>query len=57
MLCQCSGRRTVQLSTGKPLARARAANWLAPELRWRSDIGDRFLGGERERLRALGWLP
>ncbi|WP_338666051.1 hypothetical protein VQH23_03890 [Pararoseomonas sp. SCSIO 73927] len=38
-------------------ARARARNVVAPELRWRADIGDRFLKGERERLRALGWLP
>jgi phosphoribosylamine--glycine ligase len=37
-------------------ARARARNVVAPELRWRADIGDRFLQGERERLRALGWL-
>ncbi|MFC0386040.1 hypothetical protein [Muricoccus vinaceus] len=38
-------------------ARERARNVVAPELRWRADIGDRFLAGERERLRALGWLP
>lgn len=38
-------------------ARARARNVVAPELRWRADIGDRFLQGERERLRTLGWLP
>jgi phosphoribosylamine--glycine ligase len=38
-------------------ARSRAGNVVAPELRWRADIGDRFLNGEQERLRALGWLP
>ena len=38
-------------------ARRRASNVVAPELRWRADIGDRFLHGERERLRALKWLP
>jgi len=37
-------------------ARARARNVVVPELRWRADIGDRFLGGERDRLRGLGWL-
>lgn len=38
-------------------ARARARNVVAPELRWRADIGDRFLHGEAARLRRLGWLP
>jgi phosphoribosylamine--glycine ligase len=35
---------------------ARARNVVAPELRWRADIGERFLQGEAERLAALGWL-
>ena len=38
-------------------ARARARNVVAPELRWRADIGDRFLVGDAARLRRLGWLP
>jgi phosphoribosylamine--glycine ligase len=38
-------------------ARARARNVVVPEMRWRADIGNRFLDGEQERLRALGWLP
>lgn len=37
-------------------ARARAANVMSPELRWRADIGDRFLSRDREMLHALGWL-
>ncbi|TPG52356.1 phosphoribosylamine--glycine ligase [Roseomonas nepalensis] len=58
-----SGHLMIVTGTGPTIeaaqaaARARAGNVVAPELRWRSDIGDRFLGGERERLRALGWLP
>ena len=58
-----SGHLMIVTGTGSTVqaaqedARARARNVVAPELRWRADIGDRFLRGERERLQALGWLP
>jgi phosphoribosylamine--glycine ligase len=29
---------------------------IAPELRWRNDIGQRFVQGEGETLRRLGWM-
>jgi phosphoribosylamine--glycine ligase len=57
-----SGHAMIVTGTGPTVpeaqraAIARARNVVAPELRWRSDIGDRFLAGEEARLRALGWL-
>ncbi len=58
-----SGHAMIVTGTGPTVeaaqaaARARAANVIVPELRWRGDIGDRYLRGEGARLRALGWLP
>jgi len=37
-------------------ARRRAANVVAPELRYRTDIGDRFLAADAARLQSWGWL-
>jgi phosphoribosylamine--glycine ligase len=57
-----SGHAMIVTGTGPTVpaaqeaARARARNLVAPELRWRADIGERFLRGERDRLAALGWL-
>jgi phosphoribosylamine--glycine ligase len=57
-----SGHAMIVTGTGPSVAaaqeaaRARARNLVAPELRWRADIGERFLRGERDRLAALGWL-
>ena len=57
-----SGHAMIVTGTGPDVpaaqraAAARARNVLAPELRWRNDIGDRFLRGERDVLHGLGWL-
>jgi phosphoribosylamine--glycine ligase len=57
-----SGHAMIVTGTGPSVAAAREAactrarNVIAPELRWRADIGERFLQGERGRLAALGWL-
>jgi len=45
---------TVQQAQAQATARAR--NVVIPDLRWRTDIGDRFLAGEGARLARLGWL-
>jgi phosphoribosylamine--glycine ligase len=58
-----TGRAMVVTGTGATVegaqarARARARNVIAPDLRWRSDIGDRFLLRDGARLEELGWLP
>ena len=57
-----SGHVLIATGTGVtiPLAQAaavaRARNVVVPDLRWRSDIGDRVLHGEQDTLHALGWL-
>ena len=57
-----TGYAMVVTGTGAtvPLAQAaaalRARNVIIPNLRWRMDIGDRFLAGEGARLAQLGWL-
>jgi phosphoribosylamine--glycine ligase len=54
-----SGHAMIVTGTGPTVrdaqhaAAERARNVVAPELRWRGDIGDRFLMGERDRLIAL----
>jgi phosphoribosylamine--glycine ligase len=37
-------------------AAGRARNVIIPDMRWRGDIGARFLAQDRARLMALGWL-
>ena len=57
-----SGHAMIVTGTGTSVAaaqiaaNARASNVVAPELRWRNDIGDRFARGEGETLQRLGWL-
>ncbi len=57
-----SGHAMIVTGTGpgvaeaQDAARARAANVIAPDLRWRDDIGARFVAGEGATLRRLGWL-
>ncbi len=58
----CSGHAMIVTGTGDDVAFAqqaairRASNVIAPELRWREDVGARFLAGEGDTLRRLGWL-
>ncbi|MDT7952741.1 MAG: hypothetical protein RQ966_14660 [Acetobacteraceae bacterium] len=44
------------IEAARAAAAARARNVCAPDLRWRTDIGDRFLRGDGDQLRTLGWL-
>ena len=59
---RCSGHAMIVTGLGPDVAAAqreahrRAANVIVPESRWREDIGARFLAGEGEALRRLGWL-
>ena len=45
---------TVEAAQAAALQRAR--NVITPAIRWRNDIGHRFLQADRARLRQLGWL-
>ena len=57
-----SGHIMIVTGTGPDVASAqvaaarRAKNVIVPEIRWRTDIGSRFLAGERDTLQRLGWL-
>ena len=59
---RCSGHAMIVTGVGGDVAaaqraaRRRAENVTAPELRWREDIGARFVAGEGEQLQRLGWL-
>lgn len=44
------------VEAAQALAVSRSRNIIAPELRWRMDIGARYLERAGGRLRALGWL-
>jgi phosphoribosylamine---glycine ligase len=54
VMCVTGAAPTVEAAQAEAAERAR--NVFAPNMRWRTDIGDRFLHGEGERLRRLGWL-
>ena len=43
------------IEAARDAATTRARNVVAPDLRWRNDIGDRYLNGEAARLTTLGW--
>ncbi len=44
------------VEAARDAARRRARDVIIPDLRWRNDIGARFITRDRARLRALGWL-
>ena len=44
------------VTSARDQAIARARNVMVPDLRWRADIGDRFLREDDSRLCALGWI-
>jgi len=54
VMCVTGTGATVEAAQAAAAERAR--NVFAPNMRWRTDIGDRFLRGEGERLRRFGWL-
>ncbi|HYZ62301.1 MAG TPA: hypothetical protein VE650_07585, partial [Acetobacteraceae bacterium] len=54
LICVTGTGPTVEQAQAEATKRAR--NVIVPNLRWRTDIGDRFVAGEGDRLRAMGWL-
>ena len=54
VMCLTGTGPTVQAA--QQASRARARQVVIPGLRWRADIGDRFIAGEGARLTRLGWL-